>query len=266
MNLPTQAKPGSVATLSPRLITRPFLVAVVVLAVTGGLAGPAASWLGIKQGKKTLPLKAALTTLDERALTPYRVINRHVLPPEIVDALGTKEYIYWQLVDTSVANGDPLQRATLFVTYYTGGSNLVPHTPDACFTGTGYELAQPHENITVTLPSLDRNGEAGAIPVRLCTFMKTAVFDHEKVTVLYTFGCNGRFACTRHRVRVLVHAPTNTYAYFSKVEVSFPGATRAQSVEGARKLLNVVLPVLMDKHWPDFEAAERAVDNGDTTT
>ena len=34
----------------------------------------------------------------------------------------------------------------------------------------------------------------------------------------------------------------NKYAYFSKVEVSFPGATRAQTVEGAKKAFGVVLP------------------------
>lgn len=266
MNVPTLAKPSEVATSSPRVVTRPFLIAVVMLAITGGLAGPAANWLGIKQSKKTLPLKAMLTTLGEEAIAPYRVINRYVLPPEVVEALGTRDYIYWQLVDTSVEKGDPLQHATLFVTYYSGGSNMVPHTPDACFTGTGYEIAQPHENITLAMPALGEHGEAKPIPVRLCTFMKTAVFDHEKVSVLYTFGCNGRFAATRHLVRVLVHDPTNTYAYFSKVEISFPGATRAQSVEGGRKLLNIVLPVLKERHWPDFDAAERAADKDNATT
>jgi hypothetical protein len=61
---------------------------------------------------------------------------------------------------------------------------------------------------------------------------------------------------------VLLNDLTNTYAYFSKVEVSFPRATREQCVAGARKLYNRLLPVLLEAHWPDFEASEREARQG----
>jgi len=60
----------------------------------------------------------------------------------------------------------------------------------------------------------------------------------------------------RTGVRLLINDMANTYAFFSKIETSFPLATREQNVEGARKLFGYVLPVLLRDHMPDFEAAE----------
>ena len=144
------------------------------------------------------------------------------------------------------------------VTYYSGGANLVPHIPDVCLLASGYERAQPHENTEIDVASL--HPLSTTVPVRVGTFIKTAIFQRTRHSVVYTFFCNGRFVCTRTAVRLLINDPTKTYAFFSKVEVSFEGATRTQSVEGARKLLERALPVLLRDHCPDFDAAERAAD------
>jgi hypothetical protein len=55
----------------------------------------------------------------------------------------------------------------------------------------------------------------------------------------------------------------NKHAYFSKVEVSFGGPRtqprnlgREESVAAAAKLFNVILPILVEEHWPDWEAIE----------
>jgi hypothetical protein len=108
------------------------------------------------------------------------------------------------------------------------------------------------------LEVISPGGEGGGIPVRVCTFVKTAVFGGDQATVVYTFHCNGRFVSTRTDVRVRLNDLTNTYAYFSKIEVSFPGATREQSLQGAKKLFDRLLPVLTGNHFPDFDGAERA--------
>ena len=173
----------------------------------------------------------------------------------MAEALGTSNYLCWVLEDTSVAPRDPLRSVDLFVTYYSGGNDLVPHTPDVCFVGGGYQPAQPHKNIEFELPLDDPR--MATIPVRVCTFAKTAVFQRKRISVVYTFQCNGKFVATRTGVRFLVNTLANTYAYFSKVEVRFPRATRAQTIEGAKKLFARVLPILSRDHWPDFEAAEQ---------
>ena len=142
------------------------------------------------------------------------------------------------------------------VTYYSGGADLVPHIPDVCLLASGYEPARPHENTEVNVASL--HPRSTSVPVRIGTFIKTALFNHQQHSVVYTFFCNGRFVCTRTAVRLLINDPTKTYAFFSKVEISFERATRDQAIEGAGKLLERALPLLVRDHWPDFEAAERA--------
>lgn len=243
---------------SANLLTPPFLVAVGLLGMAAVLAGPVAKRLNLRQAKQVLPLQAPLNALDERAIAPYRVEARHVLDPVIVEALGTEQYLSWTLTDTSLPRGDPLRDVNLFVTYYSGGHSLVPHTPDVCYLGMGYVSAQPHENKTVEVGSL--GPESRLVPIRVCTFAQTDIFDRRKLSVVYTFHCNGRFVATRTDVRILINDLSNRYAYFSKVEANFPRASRAESVEGVKKLFEVVLPELLRAHWSDFEAAERAAD------
>ncbi len=240
-----------------RVFTPPFVVAAVLLGLAAILTGPVGKALDLRQDKLPLPLRNPLTALRADALRPYSVVNRHFLDPTVVEALGTDQYLYWMLRDGSVPDNDPLANPRLFVTYYSGGRNLVPHVPDECFLGAGYQPAMPHENQELSVPALSR--EQDPLPVRVCTFARTAVFNREEVTVVYTFASNGRFAATRNLVRLLTNDPRNHHAYFSKVEVHFPGATREQSIRGAAKLLNRVLPVLLSDHWPDFEAAEQSV-------
>jgi hypothetical protein len=245
------------------------VVCLLLLGAAAILAGPVASRLQFKHAKRALPLKAPLATLDEGSLAPYRVVRRQTLEPMVVEALDTEAYLSWVLEDMSVAESDPLRHAQLFVTYYTGGHHLVPHTPDVCFIGSGYEPAQRHENQELRF-TRDWSGSGlipaerdSTIPIRVCTFKRTRLFGNRKRSVVYTFNCNGEFVATRNAVRLLVNSPGNTYAYFSKVEASFPGASRAESVDGARKLFERVLPVLMKDHWPDFAEAESRLVSSD---
>lgn len=247
-------------TLWSQIMTRQFIVVVILLAFAAVLAGPVASWKDFKTHKEPLPLKKLLRDLDVDALMPYRVTARHIMESSVVVALGTEHYINWVLEDTEVAEDDPLRRPRLLVTYYTGGSDLVPHTPDVCYLGSGYRPEQQHETKIVDVGTLTEQDHE--VPLRICSFVKTGIQDHAVTSVAYTFYCNGRFAADRLSVRLLTHDPRRTYAYFSKVEVSFGAhATREQTIEGARKLFEVLLPLLIEEHWPDFEAAERAADD-----
>ncbi len=236
-------------------VTPPFLVAVILLGGAAVLTGPVATWMDLRIAKLALPLKVPLDQLNLEQLAPYEVTNRTQLDPAIVDALGTKQYVYWTLEDTSVGKDDPLRYAYLFITYYSGGTDPVPHTPDACQLGAGYQPAQPHENRELVVADLPP--DSAKVPVRVCTFMRTDVYNRRKHTVIYTFRSNGHFVATRTGVRLLVNELGTKHAYYCKVEVSFPNATRAQSVDGAAKLLDRVLPILVRDHLPDFEAAER---------
>lgn len=247
MDLPTTFE---TSTPSRRVLTIPFCVAVILLGITALLTGPLSGRFNLKVHKLPIPLNNSLSALDSEALAPYRVIDRAILQPAIVEALGTDQYLSWVLEDTSVGANDPLRRAKLFVTYYTGGGNLVPHTPDVCYLGGGYQPAQPHENIDLKMDSI--HSFADSVPVRVCTFVKTAVFNRREVSVVYTFRANRRFTATRTGVRLIVNDPRDTHSFFSKVEVGFPGASRAESIAGAQKLFDRVLPILLRDHWPSL--------------
>lgn len=239
-----------------KFVTAPFLVAVALLMLAVVLQYPVTRGMQIRLAKTELALVKPLGSLDASRLGPYRVRERLVLEPAVVEALDTDQYMYWLIEDTSAAPGSPLRRGALFVTYYSGGANLVPHTPDVCYLGAGYQPSRAHETVELAVSAVAAT--AGRIPARVLTFAKTAVFDKRELTVVYTFFCNGRFAAGREQIRALINEPRNTYAFFSKVEASFPGATREQTLDGAAKLFDTVLPVLIADHWPDFDAAEFA--------
>jgi len=242
-------------TSSPRqrLVTLPFVVAVLLLGMAAILMGPVAARLDLTQGKKAAALKAPLSELDAGQLDPYVIRDTVDLEPEMVEALGTKDYLNWRLEDTGVAASSPTRFADLLVTYYSGGVELVPHTPDICYLGSGYNPTQAHENTQAELPSL-----GATVPIRVCSFIKTAIFNSDETTVVYTFYCNGRFVNTRTDVRILMNDPRNAYAYFAKIEVSFPRADRTSAVEGARKLFDKVLPILVREHFPDATRSSEA--------
>jgi len=238
-----------------RLFSRPFLLSVLLLGVAAVLAGPIASWKDFRTFKEPIPLRTSLAALKESELVPYVVRVRRVLEPAVIEALGTTDYIHWVLEDPTASSESPLRFANLLVTYYTGGSNLVPHVPDLCYLGSGYTSAQPHETIDVNMGNA--SATVTSLPLRICTFAKTAVFNRDLTSVAYTFRCNNQYTASRNGVRLLTHQPGIRHAYFSKVEVSFPGASREESIEGAKKLFSVLLAVLERDHWPDFERAER---------
>lgn len=233
-----------------RFLSPPFVLAVAMLGVAAFLTGPVADLLGFIPFKSELPIRKPLNKLSEASLGGYEIKKRITLTDVVIEALGTEEYISWVLEDPARASDDPLKTARLDVTYYTGGQNLVPHTPDVCMVGGGY--AGTCEPETIGIKSFDLE-----LPIRVCTFRKLELGSPGDINVVYTFYCNGRFQVSSRFVRARLNEPRNQYAYFSKVEISLGSATREQTVEGARILMEGLLPELIDAHWPDFEAAER---------
>jgi len=231
------------------------LCAVVILGVAAVLAGPVNRKFQVSQIKKELPLKAELATLSSEAVRPYSVSKRLVIDPAVVEALGTDRYINWILEDSAAPQNDPLRVATILVTYYSGGHDLVPHVPDVCYLGAGY---QPLEEGNVQL-NVRTLGAAASVPFRVLTFQKSSIHNFVKTNVIYTFHCNGAFTATRTGVRMLINDLSAVHAYFCKIEVGFPFADREQSMRGAERLLERLLPTLLRDHLPDFAAAEHRV-------
>ncbi len=239
------------------LLGVPFLLACGMLLCAHFLIGKQFFSQGIGGPKEMLELRKPLGELRKDDLGHYKFKTNLKISPEVEDALGAKDYLSWVFVDSDIEDlKDPKRFIRLFVTYYSGGRDLVPHTPDECFLGAGYQAIQK-ENLRLTLNSMRTD-----LPIRALTFQKSDVFGNDQPTVLYTFHCNGEFTETRDGVRVRINSPLNKYAYFCKIEISLGGSSRdigspsrQESIQAAQEFLEAVLPRLIDEHMPDWDAA-----------
>ncbi len=203
--------------------------------------------------KKPVPLKKPLNDLVHAALSPYKVERVQQIPAETIDRLGTRDYIQWILSDpdrNSPLRGMPI---SLFVTYYTGQPDQVPHVPDECYVGSGFKIARDAAP-KIAIPAL---GPEVAVPFTLLEFERDDMLRGKQyTTVMYTFKANDSFTATRDGVRSVLGDPGATHAYYCKVEVSTAMPSdqpigQEAFVEGMTDFLQVVIPVLVRDHWPD---------------
>jgi len=246
------------------LIRMPFLLCLFVLGSAAVMTGPVARWARIALIKQPIDCRKPLHELRKDALGPYRFVEDEgtQFSAAIVAALGTDVLINWTFEDTRKEVSPRLRFISLAVTYYTGAANLVPHTPDLCFRGAGYQLKQ-EENLAVPVTGLGPGPVQ--VPIRVLTFVASSILGNAEPTVIYTFHGNGQFTASRNGLRLLITDPRDKSAYFSKVEISFSSGrggvrnpTREQSIEAAREFLSHVLPLLVKEHWPDWEAVKAA--------
>jgi hypothetical protein len=205
-----------------------------------------------------LPLKTPLSELKQERLAPYKLLKPIEIQPDILNQLGTDQYLQWILQEPLPPGSREQGRAiSLFVTYYTGQADAVPHIPDSCYVGSGHELVTQYDT-TVTVTS---KGREIVVPLQVLEFRKASQWSQNQRVVLYTFHSNGQFRKDRTEVRLAIGSLTNRYAYFSKIEVGLdlePGRfSKEQAVEAAKGFLKVAIPVLLEDHWPDWDAATR---------
>ncbi len=233
-----------------------FSVCAGILVAT--IVGVQVMTRGVYLEKGPVALHKPLDELDKSKLGPYRVVDAMLLPGEIVEALGTKEYIQWQLEDTRRDKSDPLRYPILFVTYYTGGRVQVPHTPERCHLGANWVLDDRWQSdIKTTGP--DGTPDALDVPIEGLLFKKPGPLEVHQRTVAYTFYANSAFVCDRNQIRLQLGMPGIPKSFFSKVEVAFAEADPDQAAEAALDVCRAVLPVLVQEHWPRPEDLQKDV-------
>jgi hypothetical protein len=249
------------------LLQPAFLICVaVLLAAAGGL-----SVTGRRQvQKEPLPLRKPLPEMNEEAIAPYRVIDKgKTLSADVIKALGTEEYIQWMLEDTSVPADNPCRFSSLFVTYYTGTPDAVPHIPDECYLGGGSQAKGSYDVITpINWLNTEHVQASEDIPVKCAAFSGKGgqVWESEGVfLVMYTFKVNGAYKGSRDATRLALGTNRSKYSYYAKVEWRFFGMggiggsrvypSREEAAEGSKKFLSVVLGELERSHWPDWKDA-----------
>lgn len=238
----------------------------LLLGAAGALYG-ATELVGGYFSKSELPLKRPFHLMDVSKLAPEYVLHPQQPPPlnkELIDSLGTDEYLQWRLVDTTKDSDDPTATARLFITYYTGKPDLVPHNPRECLAAAGMVL---EEADSIEVQGASWGARDDEIPVDVLTFgfpgqsSKTiAQTEQPKLVVAYFFYANGRYVTSRNGVRTAVNTIRDRYAYYAKIEMNFVDrnnrtlANATDTKAATRKLLDKLMPILWQDHFQDWEA------------
>jgi hypothetical protein len=234
-----------------------FLICAVILAIAGGGMSVAIKSFGIYLKKDPWPLKKSLDLLDEKGLAPYKVVSKSKIQSEdVVDSLGTEDYIQWVLEDLDAPANSAVRYCSLFITYYEL-PDRVPHVPEECYMGSGYQRLASD---SVTFEMGTRK-----IPARYLVFTGIGSDYWKKSTkfsILYFFRANGDYVNSREDVRLVLNENIRgKHSYFSKVEWKFFNTglagrqgsvypTKEEVVAASQKLLGVILPILEKEHWP----------------
>jgi hypothetical protein len=232
-----------------------FLICTAVLALAGGGMSVATRRLGLYLKKEPLPLKLSLDALDEGQLAPYKVVAKQKIEDtEVLKSLGTQDYIQWVLEDPCEPERSAVHDVLLFITYY-GLADRVPHVPEECYTGGGYQRL---ETTDIRL-RIGAAGQSRDIPGRYLLFGPkegSGMLAAQQFPVLYLFRVDREYAGNRDEARIALNKNIfRKCSYFCKIELAFnqssvPPAKR-DAVAAGEKLLSVLLPLLEQNHWPD---------------
>lgn len=236
-----------------------FVICVLVLALGGIGMSTTTRRLGIVLEKEPLPLRKSLDSLDEGGLGPYKVVppKLKIENKDVLESLGTKDYIQWVLEDTEEPAVSNVKRCLLFITYYQL-PDRVPHVPEECWTGGGYQRLGSEG---VTLEISDGGRFKARVPARFLVFgpRKASLWhDRQRIPNLYFFKVNGQYAGSREQARIALNKNLfGKSSYFCKVEVVFNRSPavpdKEEVVMASEKLLSVILPALEREHWPVWE-------------
>ncbi len=112
----------------------------------------------------------------------------------------------------------------LFITYYTGKADTVPHIPERCYLGAGFKQTGD-SMLDVPCPGIQW-GQRDGFRVKFINFHKRAVGEDgqlrdERTHVTRFFIANWKYMNSRVDVRLTQADPTQSEVFFTKIEVKF---------------------------------------------
>jgi len=216
--------------------------------------------------KRPVPLRRSLARLEHPSGHWRFVRQDPPLSKDVIDELGTEEYINRTYEDTTWLRSPRGRYADLHVAYYTGTPDTVPHVPQQCFKAGG--LVQVAGGpITLNLdpqgyhkdpsvpggylhPVTDQSFATQAripgldIPATYFTFANPQR-GGDKVNVAYFFVANGKFLAGPNEVRLNGFDLRDKYSYYCKVQVTVGVQDKALAMERITSLLAEVMPEIM---------------------
>lgn len=276
-----------------KAISCAFAMALIVLGGSAAGMSAAIQSYGLHLQKKPIYPEGGRTllSLPRRTVSWFQIGQDEVVSAEVLDVLGTDNYVTRQYARASIENPDRPDVVNLHAAYYTGMIDTVPHVPDRCLVGAGWQIAQNlgaiplpldgsrwieltevPENLagqafTTRLPNdpqyTDSPGLRVTLPlnphalsIRVTEFLSP---DGQRLFAGYFFVANGGAVSSANGVRLLAFNLTTDYAYYLKIQIS---STNAQSAEDlaamAADLLDELLGELM-RSVPDWVKVERGL-------
>jgi hypothetical protein len=256
-----------------------FYVCVGCLILSAATMEVLARWFSAHLQKAPVELIRPLAAMDARKLLPeYELhpVQPETLSHEAIETLGTEEYLTWNIVDLRRDRENRTCVAHLFISYYTGKPDMVPHVPEECIQAGGQRLVGRPTTEFIHVPGVGAPDDQ--VAVRVCQFelprrgragLLGSAGDLPSFYVLYFFHVNGTYCTTRNEVRLKQSNLFDRYAYYAKVEVRFTdyelwqSANRPASLAATGPLLRKIMPIVLEDHLADWEAlTSGATDHG----
>lgn len=287
---PAAVKPDfftALQTAVTRTLSRPqFLAAFIVLLVAAVSLNAATQFLRLYFKKEAVPLVKPLEQIPI-SLGPWVQISKdQPLNAEMLDVLGTKEYIFRDYLDSRIVDPkliaeinsnektagergqllaqirqrQPASHVRMAVTYYTGMVDTVAHIPDRCYVADGMvpDVKETpvwkasnhlHEPIDVRVSSIhfeEAEGRGAAVTRN----------------VAYFFHCNGEYEHDAiSGVRMRLQNLAERHAYYAKIEVMTEMRDRTKSDQTLADFLTHALPEVENclPDWQKVKASAAAV-------
>lgn len=258
---PSQSTPPPSPTSASRRPSARFVACATVLLLSAVTMQSLAAILGNYFRKMPVELKKPLALLDMSRLAPHYRRHPTILRPlseEMLNAVGCQDYLQFLLVSNAADAATPGSTARVFITYFTGQPDMVPHVPDECLVAGGFDTTGAR---TVQVPVPKNVSANGKLSIRIVSAVPSAQHgDRTEQQAAYFFICNNKYATTRNEVRVLQGNLFDRYSYYAKIELLFLNynlsalADFDQTVEALGPLLGKLMPVLLEDHFADWEA------------
>jgi len=270
------ASTTSLSTALRRGLSQPqFLAAFIVLFVAALSLNGATQYLRLYFKKEPVPLAKALDEIPPLLGPWVQVSQDPPMDPEMLDILGTKQYVFRDYVDSRLVDAPTIaefktktdrEQAALLsriqlehpaavvraaVTYYTGMVDTVAHIPDRCYVADGFE---PRSKEFPTWTVADRNHKPVKVTVSSIHF-EDSVPGRGSVTrnVAYFFHCNGGYEYDAiSGVRIRLQNLAERHAYYAKIEVMTSMDDHQKSDQVIADFLTNALPEI-EACLPDWQ-------------
>ena len=269
----------------PALLNAGAIAGFVVLIVSAVGLGAAIDFFDLYLQK--LPIEAPdglkFHTLPREVPGWKQFGQDQVMSKEAVDELGTNNYVSRIYVQTDVPEGQDPIVIDLHCAYYTGMIDTVPHVPERCMVGGGWEISGASKQVEVPLSFQGPDGFDVIIPDREASTDEQTVYTMRSPVTRtrvrlpvgiedlqmnvtrfrdggsdrtmhagYFFLANGGVVSKADDVRLLAFGLTEHYAYYAKVQISSHQVESAEELgEVMGKFMDAMLPEIM-RRVPDW--------------